>query len=309
MAGAADLSSEMGFAESFDVALASGRGLAGGGLGERASPAGASGAEVERRVRRLESVEFSADELSDLAARAVAGDDAARDRLVVRCLPMVMRAARGYAGRDVEVADLVQEGVLGVLRALQRFDPERGVPFVAYAGWWIRQALQQAIAEQSRSVRLPTHVLWDIHELREARRGFFTRRGREASPVELERDLGWTPRRLDDVSRVERPAVSLDAPYAGDEEAVDRLGDLVGDPLSEQTYEDVLTTATGDSVRTLLSMLTERERQVLGLRFGLDGDELSLRQIARRLGMSAERVRQIEHRALIKLRSAVDPGG
>ena len=227
---------------------------------------------------------------------------------MVRCLPLVMRVARGYAGRDVGLADLVQEGVLGVLRALERFDPARGVPFVAYVGWWLRQAMQQAIAEQSRSVRLPTHVLWDIHQLREAR-GQLLSTGQDTSAVGLERALGWSQGRLEDVLRAERPALSLDAPYAGDEDAVDRLGDLIGDPLSEQAYDDVVTGATGDSVRALLSMLTERERQVLGWRLGLDGDELSLREIGRRLGMSAERVRQIEQRALVKLRSVAMPTG
>jgi len=301
-----DQVSDSGFAESFDVAVASGGALAASGHGGASA---ASGVEVERRIRRLESVELSADELSDLAERAVAGDGSARDRLVVRCLPMVLRVARRYAGHDVELADLVQEGVLGVLRALERFDPARGVPFVVYAGWWIRQAMQQAIAEQSRSVRLPTHVLWDIHELREARGEFLSGQGHEASPMDLQNALGWTPRRLDDVLRAERPAVSLDAPYQSDEDTVDRLGDLIGDPLSEQAYDDVLTRATGDSVRTLLSMLTERERQVLGWRLGLDGEKLSLRQIGRRLGMSAERVRQIERRALIKLRGAAILGG
>jgi RNA polymerase primary sigma factor len=300
-----DAVSGEGFAESFDVAVARGRALVEAGRGRRS---GASGEEVERRIRRLGAVEFSADELSVLADRAVAGDSEARDQLVVRCLPLVMRVARGYAGRDVGLADLVQEGVLGVLRALERFDPARGVPFVAYLGWWLRQAMQQAIAEQSRSVRLPTHVLWDIHQLREAR-GQLISTGQDTSAVELERALGWSPGRLGDVLRAERPALSLDAPYAGDEDAVDRLGDLIGDPLSEQAYDDVVTGATGDSVRALLSMLTERERQVLGWRLGLDGDELSLREIGRRLGMSAERVRQIEQRALVKLRSVAMPTG
>jgi RNA polymerase sigma factor (sigma-70 family) len=299
MESARDLASDLGFAESFDDAVEQGRALG----GDRAADV-ASGVDVERRIRRLESVELSTGELSDLARRAVAGDGGARDRLVTRCLPMVMRVARGYAGRDVELADLVQEGVLGLLRALERFDPTRGVPFGAYAGWWLRQAMQQAIAEQSRSVRLPTHVLWDIHQLREARGEILGNHGHEASPLELERELGWTPRRLDDVLRAERPAVSLDAPYQGDEDAVDRLGDLIGDPLSEQAYNDVLTQAAGDSVRTLLSTLTERERQVLQWRLGMGTEALSLRQVGRRLGMSAERVRQIEQRALVKLHNA-----
>jgi len=303
MQSARDLASEKGFAASFDDAVGRGRAVA------PAAVTTASGVEVERRIRRLESVELSTDEVSDLAERAVAGDGGARDRLVARCLPIVMRVARGYAGRDVELADLVQEGVLGLLRALERFDPSRGVPFAAYAVWWLRQAMQQAIAEQSRSVRLPTHVLWDIHQLREARGEILASHGREASPLELERELRWTPRRLDDVLRAERPAVSLDAPYQGDEDAVDRLGDLIGDPLSEQAYDDVLTRASGDSVRSLLSTLTERERQVLQWRLGVESEALSLRQIGRRLGMSAERVRQIEQRALTKLRSAAVHGG
>ena len=220
---------------------------------------------------------------------------------------MVTRVARRYAGQDVELADLVQEGVLGVLRAVERFDPSRGVPFPAYAMWWVRQSMQQAIAEQSRSVRLPTHVLWDIHRLRDARGEVLADAGRSASAVELERRLAWSRSRLEDVLRAERPAMSLDAPYRGDEGEVDGLGDLVGDPLADQAYEDVITSVSADAVRALLSTLTDREQQVLGWRLGLGGQELSFRQIARRLGMSAERVRQIEQRALVKLRTAALP--
>src|SRR5690349_10136802 len=164
-------------------------------------------------ARRLEAPETAEPDLTQLAVRAQSGDRVASEELVERTLPLIERYARRYAGTDVDRADLVQEGVLGVLRALRRFDAGRGVPFTAYAGWWLRQAMQQAIAEQSRSVRLPTHVLWDIHQLREARGEILASHGREASPLELERELRWTPRRLDDVLRAERPAVSLDAPY------------------------------------------------------------------------------------------------
>jgi RNA polymerase sigma factor (sigma-70 family) len=217
----------------------------------------------------------------------------------------VQRYAGRYAGRDVGRADLVQEGVVGILRALGRFDPARGVPFTAYAGWWVRQAMQQAIAEQSRAVRLPTHVLWDIHALKEARGAIAQREGREATAGELERELRWERGRYDDVARAERPAMSLDAPYAGDEAEVDTLGDLLADPLSEQGFADALDAATAPAVRALLSTLSERERQVLAWRFGEGTDEpLTLHQVARRLGVSAERVRQIENRALAKLQTA-----
>jgi len=216
-------------------------------------------------------------------------------------LPLVSRTARRYAGRDVERVDLLQEGIVGVLRALQRYEAERGVPFTAYAGWWVRQAMQQAVSEQSRAVRLPTHVLWDIHDLREARE---QTAAEGTTDAELGRRLGWGERRLEDVVRAERPALSLDLPHAADDGAAGSLGDLLADPLSEQAYEDVLGAVTGSRLRALMTTLTEREREVLRWRFGLGTEELSLRQIGRRLGMSGERVRQIEHRALAKLRTA-----
>jgi RNA polymerase primary sigma factor len=270
---------------------------------------GASAAEVGEQLGLLAGFELILDELSGLAMRAAGGDDAARAALIERCLPLVVRAARRYAGRDVESADLVQEGVLGVLRAVRRFDSTRGVPFAAYASWWLRQSMQQAIAEQSRAVRLPAHVLWDIHRLREARGDLLAASGRNPTASELQQTLDWSAAHLDDVLRAERPALSMEAAYSGDEGEVDSLGDLIADPLSEQAYEDVITGASAEAVRTLLATLTERERQVLAWRFGLDGEELSLRQIARRLGVSAERVRQIEQRGLIKLRASVLPGG
>jgi len=269
--------------------------------GERASAAA-----VEQRLTAAQPTE---PRLTELAGRARAGDDEAREQLVEQSLPLIYRYARSYAGPDVERADLVQDGVLGVLRALARFDSERGVPFTAYAGWWVRQAMQQAIAEQSRCVRLPTHVLWDIHSLKEMRGALTARQGREASGMELERELGWTPARYADVVRAERPAASLDAPFAGDEGEVDTLGDLIADPLSEQGFEAVLDDASQAAVRALLSTLTTREQEVLTLRFGSDDAEpLTLQQVGRRLGVSAERVRQIEQRAIAKLRTAALDG-
>jgi RNA polymerase primary sigma factor len=277
----------------------------------RGLPAGevATGAEMLRRLDRLSATDARTGDLTALARRSAAGDRAARERLVERSLPLVLRTIRRYEGQDVERADLIQEGVLGVLRALERYDPGRDVPFAAYAGWWLRQSMQQAIAEQSRAVRLPTHVLWDIHRLREERERRYSAAGRDPASAELAHALEWTDGHLDDVLRAERPAASLDAPYPGDEGEVTALGDLVADPLSAEAFEQVLHDAASGSIRALLSTLTERERQIIGWRFGLDGEELSLRQVGRRLGMSAERVRQIEARALAKLRTAALPRG
>ena len=275
---------------------------------QRGMPAGAvsSPAEVDRRLTRPELLEPA---LTHLALQAQAGDRGARERLVERALPLINRFAVRYAGPDLERADLIQEGVAGLLRALTRFDGERGVPFTSYAGWWLRQSMQQAIAEQSRSVRLPSHVLWDIHTMKQARGEFAAREGREATGVELERELDWQPGRFADVMRAERPAAALDAPFAGDEGEVDTLGDLIADPLSEAGFQRVLDEAETESVRALLSTLSHREQQILAWRYGEGLDEpLTLEQIGRRLGVSAERVRQIEQRALAKLRTAAVGG-
>jgi len=292
------------FAESFDRAAAGGREL----REHEGLPAGErrSGAQVLERLRQLDAAEPSEDHLSALATNAQTGDREAVARLVEGLLPAVGRMARRYAGRDVDASDLVQEGVVGVLRALARFEPERG-SFPGYARWWIRQAMQQAIAEQSRAVRLPTHVLWELHDLREARNRLYQEHGGVFSEADLGRELGWSDVRLQGALAAEAPALSLDAPHARDSGQVTTAGELLEDPLSGEAFDRVLMETTGHRIRALLSTLTERERQVLAWRFGLDGDELSLRQIARRLGVSAERVRQIEERALIKLRTAALP--
>jgi RNA polymerase sigma factor (sigma-70 family) len=288
-----------GFEEAFDRAAAEGQQLR---AHQRLAPGEhASGTDVARRLRRLDSTERAGAGIDQLAARAQAGDTAARERLIARMLPVVSRSARPYQGRDVDRSDLLQEGIVGVLRALERYDAGRGVPFAAYALWWIRQAMQQTVAEQARAVRLPTHLLWDLHDMREARE---RPENQGLSDAELGRRLGWSEGRAADVLRAERPAVSLDAPHMGDDGAAGPMGELLADPLSEDGYEQTLTALTGQSIRALLTTLTDRERQVLAWRFGLDGEELSLRQIGRRLGMSAERVRQIEQRALAKLRTS-----
>jgi RNA polymerase sigma factor (sigma-70 family) len=292
-----------GFADAFDRAADAGAEL----RRRRRLPPGeaATGRQVARRIDRLGRVEAGPDALTRLAVAAQAGDARARERLVERSLPAIWRQARRYAGRDVSVADLVQEGVVGLLRALAGYDSARG-QFPAYAAWWLRQAMQQAIAEQSRAVRLPTHVLWDMHDLKEASETFAREHRRSPTAGELEDALGWSRGRLDDVLRAQAPAASLDVPAGGTPDGPP-LADLVEDPLASDTFERVLVETTGGSVRALLSTLTERERQVLAWRFGLEGDELSLREIGRRLGMSGERVRQLEGRALAKLRTAALP--
>jgi RNA polymerase primary sigma factor len=240
-------------------------------------------------------------DLERLAARAVAGDRQARSELVSQSLPLLRRVARRYAGRGVELNDLEQDAVVGLMRALERFDPERGTPFWVYARWWIRQALQQAVAEGSRAVRLPAHVLWDMHELKEARERLTRERGAEPGVTQLADALGWNARRVGDALRSEQPSQSLDQPLDGRQTVT---ADLLEDPLAAEQYEQVLIDLTAEQLRPALLMLSEREREIMARRSAGE----SLREIGRRLGISGQRVQAIEARALAKMRTAASIG-
>lgn len=231
-------------------------------------------------------LQTGAHDLDRLAALA-RSDPEARSELVRRLLPVVRRWARRYAGRGVTLEDLIQDAVVGVLRAVAGYDAQRG-PFVAWAKLWARQALQQAVAERSRPFRLPTHVLWDMHELKQARERLMREMRTEPGLQELADALGWGVDRVGDVLRAERAEVVGDG------------WDLLDDPLAEGEYESVLDTVAGAQMAPLLLRLTERERDVLAAR--ARGD--SLRTIGRALGVSGERVRAIERQARAKIDAA-----
>src|SRR4051812_45589646 len=228
-----------------------------------------------------------------LARRAREGDDAARARVVELAFPRLVRFARRYAGRGVALDDLTQDAVIGLLRALERFEPERGVPFMAWAEIWIRQALQQALAEHGRPLRLSRHVLWDLHELKGRQEELLRERGREPRSIELADALQWP---------VERVAETLALGQTA--ERPDAL-DLVEDPLGEAAYYDVLTRVTAEQVQPLLLRLSDRERDVVERR----AEGASLRQLGRELGVSGERVRVVEERALAKVRAGATADG
>jgi RNA polymerase sigma factor (sigma-70 family) len=237
-----------------------------------------------------------------LAARG--GDGEARAALVEAFTPAVARMAAAYRNsQTVERLELLQEGVVGLLRALEGYDPERGVPFWGYASWWVRQAMQQLVAELSRPAVLSDRALRRLARLRDAHGELVAESGREPGADALAARSGLAVDQVADLLAVDRPPRSLDAPLEGGETGT--FGDLLDDPLAEAAYEDALLELQAGDLRALLSGLSRREREVLRDRFGLDGrDEASLRDIGGRLGLSAERVRQIETRALGKLRAA-----
>jgi RNA polymerase sigma factor (sigma-70 family) len=241
----------------------------------------------------------------ELVLAAQSGDAAARARLVETFMPLIAASARVYRESPrIDRLELLQEGVLGLLRALERFEPERGVPFWGYAAFWVRQAMQQLVAELTRPMVLSDRGLRHLARLKDAHREAVRETGREPGRDELVQRSGLTDDQVDGLLLAERPARSTDEPVEAHDGALGTFGDLLVDPLAETEYERVLETIGIQQLLALLSALSDREREILRGRYGLDGDEESLRQIGARLGLSAERVRQLEQRALGKLAAA-----
>jgi len=270
----------------------------------RPTPSGAAASaayleELERRPALPVEIE------RELVAAAQGGDARARARLVEAYTPLIASGARVYRNSPrIDRVELLQEGVVGLLRALARYDPARGVPFWAYAGWWVRQAMQQLVAELTDPVVLSDRALRHLARVKDAHRSAMLETGREPGRDELATRTGLTTEQIDDLTAVDRAPRSVDEPVATEDGVVGTFGELLADPLAEGEYERVLEAIERQEMLALLAGLSDRDRDILRARFGLDGEEESLRQVAARLGLSAERVRQLEQRALGKLAAA-----
>jgi RNA polymerase sigma factor (sigma-70 family) len=237
-----------------------------------------------------------------LIAAARAGDAQARAELVDAFLPLIASVARLYrCTPSVERLELLQEGVVGLLRAVERYDPARGTPFWAYAKWWVRQAMQQLVSELTRPAVLSDRALRQLARVKEARAQAVTEYGCEPSREELATRTELTLEQLDNLLAIDSVPRSTEDTITGEDGAVGTIGEQLVDPLAEAEYEHVLDESELPELAALLAALSDRERSVLRARYGLDGEHQTLREIGERLGVSAERVRQLEQRALEKL--------
>jgi RNA polymerase primary sigma factor len=246
---------------------------------------------------------LTATEEIELARRIAKGDMLAKKRLVQSNLRLVVSVAKKYQGRGLPFLDLIQEGNVGLIRAAEKFDAERGYKFSTYATWWIRQGITRALADKSRTIRVPVHMVETINALRKATRKLSQEIGRRPTMEELAKEMNITLTKVKEILAANRLPLSLDTPYGEDDD--NSLAELVEDENAAKPEDSTEASLMASDIKGVLSMLTPRERDVLILRFGLsDGKQRTLEQVGKLVGITRERTRQIELKALRALRQS-----
>ena len=244
---------------------------------------------------------LEADKEHELAERMMNGDETAKNMIVQANLRLVVSIAKKHVGKGMAFLDLIQEGNLGLMKAVDKFDYSKGFKFSTYATWWIRQAITRAIADQARTVRIPVHMVETIHKVSRVSRNLLQELGREPTPEEIAVAIGMTPEKVRDTMKYALEPVSLDTPIGEEEDS--RLGDFIPDEDSPAPSDAASYTLLKEQLNEVLHTLTPREEQVLKLRFGLlDGKTRTLEEVGKEFDITRERIRQIEAKALRKLR-------